>query len=108
MKLHTYTPEILDIWKAHRPCSVNDAVDMFINNIHDAGRPEDQYFNHGADHIDYAALQKDFPAQGAQETVELKNRFLADYEANELAILRLREQGDNEAIRDLMEAAAEA
>lgn len=53
--------------------------DMFINNIEDAGREDDQYFYHGADEVDYKALKVEWDKLSAQEKVDAKNEFNAWY-----------------------------
>ena len=55
--LNTYKTEISAISAANGNVDIGVATDMFLNNIKDAGKEDDQYHYGGADHIDYAALQ---------------------------------------------------
>lgn len=59
MKLDKYTNEIHAIAKANGNPQFSTAVDMFLNNIKDAGNPNDQYHYAGADELDYEALKPD-------------------------------------------------
>ena len=55
MKLYEYINEICDVSSANTGVMV-DAIDMFLNNVEDYGREDDQYHYSGADYCDYAAL----------------------------------------------------
>lgn len=104
--LHKHTPEILSI--AHENHVGYDiACQMFINNIDDVNKPDDQYTYPGADEVDYAALQKDVPAMGTQERAGIINAWNEDYQANMEQILQMNADGDHEGIRKLMVTAAE-
>ena len=71
--LNNYKTEITAISKANN-ADIGVATDMFLNNIKDAGKEDDQYHYGGADHVDYAALQ---PHYG--ELVKGKAAFLEDW-----------------------------
>lgn len=104
--LHKHTPEILSI--AHENHVGYDiALRMFMNNIDDVNKPDDQYTYPGADELDYKALQQEIPAQGTQERADMVNAWEADYKANMSEIVQLTADGDNDAIRKLMVAVAE-
>lgn len=55
MKLYEYINEICDVSTANNGV-MTDAIDMFLNNVEDVGRTDDQYHYAGADYCDYAAL----------------------------------------------------
>lgn len=59
--LSDFENEIFDIG-THNNVTVDIAATMFLNNVKDAGDPEDQYFYHGADHVDYLALKPQLTA----------------------------------------------
>ena len=104
--LHKHTPEILSI--AHENHVGYDiACQMFINNIDDAGNPNDQYTYPGADEVDYAALQKDMPAKKTQERADMINAWEEDYEAHMELIVQMNADGDQDGICKLMVVAAE-
>lgn len=104
--LHKHTPEILSI--AHENHVGYDiACQMFINNIDDVNKPDDQYTYPGADELDYKALQKEIPAQGTQERADMVNAWKDDYDSHMAEIVQLNADGEHEAIRKLMVAAAE-
>ena len=68
--LHKHTPEILSI--AHENHVGYDiACQMFVNNIDDAGDPNDQYTYPGADEVDYAVLKAEMPAKKTQERADM-------------------------------------
>ena len=68
--LNTYKTEITAIAKANK-ADIGVATDMFLNNIKDAGKEDDQYHYGGADHLDYAALQPHY-----EELVKGKAAFV--------------------------------
>lgn len=104
--LHKHTLEILSIaHENHVGCDI--ACRMFVNNIDDAGAPNDQYTYPGADEVDYAALQKDMPAKKTQERADMINAWEEDYEANMEQIIQMNADGDQDGICKLMVAAAE-
>lgn len=104
--LHKYTPEILSIANENH-VGYDIACQMFVNNIDDVNKPDDQYTYPGADEVDYAALQKDMPAKKTQERADLVNAWDEDYEANMEQIVQMNADGDADGIRKLMVAAAE-
>lgn len=104
--LHKHTPEILSI--AHENHVGYDiACQMFVNNIDDAGDPNDQYTYSGADEVDYAVLKAEMPAKKTQERADMIMAWDEDYEANMEEITQLIADGEDEAARKLMVAAAE-
>ena len=96
MKLHDYIEEILYIAREN-DADYAQAADMFLNNVHDAGMEGDLAVYHGADQVDYAALQPHL-----KELQDSKESFLADYRANLAEIHRLWKAGDGEGLRRLM------
>ena len=56
MKLRDYMPEIFAIAVANN-VDFDVAMDMFLNNIQDAGKKDDQYFYEGAKYFNYLELQ---------------------------------------------------
>ena len=82
MNLIEYVNEIFDIATANdKPIDVG--MDMFINNIEDAERANDQYFYHGADEVDYKALKAEWNKLSAQEKANAKNEFMEFVRSNQ-------------------------
>ena len=73
MTLFNYENEIFDIC-AHNNVSVDIGAIMFVNNVKDAGDPEDQHFYHGADQVDYLALKPHL-----KELEDTKAEFIAKF-----------------------------
>ena len=79
--LNTYKNEITAISKANGNVDVGVATDMFIANIHNAGKPELPHYE-GAGNVDYTALR---PHLG--ELVDSKAEFLEAW-SRELGYLK--------------------
>lgn len=99
--LYQYTPEILNI------AAVNDvghetAANMFVNNIDDIGNTKDQYYYHGADHLDYAALKHMIPPKGTQARADMFQVWDVDFDAHIAEISDFRDADNNEGLREFM------
>lgn len=56
MHLYDYINEICEVSDKNTH-NLNQAIDMFMNNVDDAGRPDDQHVYAGPENFDYAALK---------------------------------------------------
>lgn len=74
MKLKDYEKEIFAI-RDHNKVGYDIATEMFLNNIADAGREGDLHVYHGADHVDYKALQPHL-----KELLDTKQEFIDAYQ----------------------------
>lgn len=61
MHLYDYINEICEV-SSKNGGDMNTAIDMFMNNVDDAGRADDQHVYEGPENFDYSAL-KPFAAQ---------------------------------------------
>ena len=98
---HEYLPEILAITKENN-ASWDVGLNMFLNNVKDANDPNDQYFYHGADHLDYVAIQAEHPeVMDSAKEADMINDFCDWYRAHVDEIQAMYAKGDTEALREL-------
>lgn len=71
MKLYEYINEICEVSDKNTH-DMNQAIDMFMNNVDDAGREDDQYVYAGPENFDYTAL-KPYAKELRDEMTALKS-----------------------------------
>ena len=71
---YNHVCDIFAIAKAN-DATVDNAMNMFLNNVEDAYVENDPYFYHGADHLDYKELHDKYlvPMQEAAPTSWMSN-----------------------------------
>lgn len=102
--LYQFTPEIISISKDNGNAPYRDAVEMFTNNIDDAGHKEDQYHYAGADHVDYASLQDKIPSRETQERNDMEDAWLKAVTDHSDVVDQLYDSGDIDGLRRFMMA----
>ena len=98
---YEYLPEILAIAKENK-VSWDIGFNMFTKNIKDANVPDDPYFYHGADELNYAEILAEHPEVTEPEAMsKMTNEFNDWYRENIQAIQAMYAQGDTEGLREL-------
>lgn len=80
MRLQEFVEEILAIARENR-VSWDVGLDMFLNNVQDAGREEDPYVYRGADQVDYAGLRRRWEALTPLQRAKAREEFVRWYRA---------------------------
>lgn len=71
MHLYEYINEICEVSDKNNHV-MSDAIDMFMNNVDDAGKTDDQYVYAGPENFDYASL-KPYAKELRDEMTTLKS-----------------------------------
>lgn len=66
--LKDYKAELTAISKANGNVDIGVATEMFLDNVRDADKPDDQYHYAGAEHIDYLALRPHYEELASSKT----------------------------------------
>lgn len=99
---YEYCNEIMDIANANDNADWAVGLDMFINNVKDVGSTTDMYHYHGADNLNYKALNAIYSKLTESELVNRKYAYRTVYGKKAKGVYaRLRRARKDNALRAL-------